>query len=92
MEIPGATVKAMAEKMSANNPAGTDALGAPKATGKKEKISGFDAEELLTVATDKFIKRFIIVEKLANDEKIDIKTAGIEKLNLLWDIAKQEKE
>ncbi len=51
-----------------------------------------DSEETLTEATDKFIKRFIIVEELALSEGIDIKTAGLEKLNLLWDIAKLRKE
>lgn len=52
----------------------------------------FDPEEALTEATDKFIKRFIIVEELAEKEGIDIKAAGLERLNLLWDIAKSRKE
>jgi len=56
------------------------------------RFAGHDAEEALTNATDKFLKRFITVEQLAKDEGIDLKTAGIEKLNLLWDIAKQNKE
>jgi len=55
------------------------------------RFTGHDAEEALTLATEKFIKRFAIVERLAESEKIDLQTAGIEKLNLLWDIAKQEK-
>lgn len=55
------------------------------------RFAGHDAEEALALATEKFIKRFTIVEKIAINEKINIKTAGIEKLNLLWDIAKQNK-
>lgn len=55
------------------------------------RFAGLDAEEILTAATDKFIKRFAIVEDTAAIEKVDIKTATIEKLNLLWDIAKLEK-
>jgi len=55
------------------------------------RFIGQDAEEALSLATEKFIKRFAIVERLAESEKIDLQTAGIEKLNLLWDIAKQEK-
>lgn len=51
-----------------------------------------DPEEALTEAADKFIKRFIIVEELALKEGIDINTAGLENLNLLWDVAKSRKE
>lgn len=51
-----------------------------------------DAEESLSAASDKFIKRFIIVEELAESEGIDMKTVGLDKLNLLWDIAKLRKE
>ena len=51
-----------------------------------------DPEETLTEAVDKFINRFIIVEELAEKEGIDIRTAGLEKLNLLWDVAKLRKE
>ncbi len=55
------------------------------------RFIGHDPEEALTSATDKFVERFTIVEQLAEDEKIDLQTAGIEKLNLLWDIAKHNK-
>ena len=55
------------------------------------RFAGLDAEEVLTAATDKFIKRFEVVEETATREKVDMKTATIEKLNLLWDIAKLEK-
>jgi tetrapyrrole methylase family protein/MazG family protein len=51
-----------------------------------------DPEETLALSSDKFIKRFVIVEELAANEGIDLKTAGLEKLNLLWDIAKLRKE
>jgi tetrapyrrole methylase family protein / MazG family protein len=56
------------------------------------RFAGHDAEEVLTAATDKFMKRFETVERIAAKESIDMKTAGLEKLNFLWDIAKQEKE
>ena len=47
-----------------------------------------DSEEALTGATDKFLSRFAIVEKLAEQEGTDINTAGLEKLDELWDKAK----
>ena len=47
-----------------------------------------DAEEALTSATDKFLKRFQIVEKLANEKGIDMKEASLEVLDSLWDSAK----
>ena len=47
-----------------------------------------DSEESLTAATDKFIKRFSIVEQLANDRGIDMKNASLESLDALWDEAK----
>lgn len=56
------------------------------------RFAGHDAEEALTFATEKFINRFAIVEKLAEAEHLNLKTASLEKLNILWDIAKQEKE
>jgi len=56
------------------------------------RFMSIDAEETLTEATDKFVKRFEIVERIANEENIDLKTSSLEKLNFLWDIAKLEKE
>lgn len=56
------------------------------------RFLNLDPEETLTQAADKFVKRFIIVEELALEEGIDINTAGLDKLNLLWDIAKSRKE
>ncbi|MEI6579595.1 MAG: nucleoside triphosphate pyrophosphohydrolase [Eubacteriales bacterium] len=56
------------------------------------RFVGFDAEEALTLATNKFIRRFTKVEQLAEEEKLDLQSASLEKLNFLWDIAKQEKE
>lgn len=48
-----------------------------------------DSEEALTGATDKFIKRFEIVEELAQKEGISIKNSSLEELDSLWDKAKE---
>lgn len=48
-----------------------------------------DAEEALTIASDKFLKRFSIVEKLAQERNIDMKSTPIEELDKLWDEAKK---
>lgn len=50
-----------------------------------------DSEEALTGATDKFLNRFIEVERLAGEKGVDMKTADIEELDLLWDEAKKIK-
>lgn len=47
-----------------------------------------DSEEALTGATDKFLNRFIIVEKLASERGIDMKNSSIQELDKLWDEAK----
>ncbi len=47
-----------------------------------------DSEEALTGATDKFMNRFIEVEKLAEEQGIDMKNSSIEELDILWDKAK----
>ena len=47
-----------------------------------------DSEESLTLATDKFLNRFSIVEKLAKQENIDMSQASLEELDLLWEKAK----
>lgn len=47
-----------------------------------------DAEEAMTAATDKFIKRYKKVETLANEQGIEMQTASLDELNRLWDQAK----
>lgn len=47
-----------------------------------------DSEEALTSATDKFVSRYLIVERLAEENNIDMKTATIEQLDVLWNKAK----
>lgn len=47
-----------------------------------------DSEEALTLATDKFLNRFKIVEQLAKAENLDMSTASLEQLDSLWDKAK----
>lgn len=52
------------------------------------RFIGADSEAALTASTDKFIKRYLLVEKLAADEGLDMKTASIEELDKLWNKAK----
>lgn len=47
-----------------------------------------DAEEALTKSSDKFMRRFSIVERLANERAIDMNTASLAVLDKLWDEAK----
>ena len=49
---------------------------------------GIDAEQALTNATEKFIKRFAVTEKLVNQENKDMKSMSIEELDIYWDKAK----
>lgn len=48
-----------------------------------------DPEEALTAANDKFLARFILVERLAAERGIDMKSSSIEELDRLWDEAKK---
>lgn len=52
------------------------------------RFIGADSEEALTGATDKFIGRYLVVEKLAEERGIDMKTSSIDVLDSLWDEAK----
>lgn len=52
------------------------------------RFIGADSEEALTAATDKFIGRYLIVEKLAEERGIDMKNSSIDVLDSLWDEAK----
>ena len=52
------------------------------------RFADVDAEEALTAATDKFLRRFSQVEQMAKDRGMDMKTAGIEALDKLWNEAK----
>ncbi|MCM1365392.1 MAG: nucleoside triphosphate pyrophosphohydrolase [Faecalibacterium sp.] len=47
-----------------------------------------DAEEALTASNDKFISRYLIVEKLAKERNINMKETSIEELDKLWNEAK----
>ncbi len=47
-----------------------------------------DAEESLSASTDKFLSRYLIVEKLAEQRSVNMKEAPIEVLDQLWDEAK----
>lgn len=52
------------------------------------RLIDVDAEEALTFSCNKFVDRFEEVEKLATREHVDMKTASLEKLNMLWQMAK----
>ena len=54
------------------------------------RFTGHDAEEALTESTDKFVKRYAVVEELALTEGINLKKADLSQLNRLWDIAKRQ--
>lgn len=47
-----------------------------------------DAEQALTGATDKFIRRFTVVEQLAAERGVDMASASLEELDRLWEEAK----
>ena len=49
-----------------------------------------DAEEALTAASDKFLSRFTVVEKLAAERGIDMRAENLEVLDGLWDEAKSK--
>lgn len=48
-----------------------------------------DAEQALTRASDKFIRRFSIVEELAAARGMDLNSAAIEQMDELWEEAKK---
>lgn len=53
------------------------------------RFTGVEAEESLTASSDKFSSRFKITEELAKQRNIDMKSASIEELDVLWDEAKK---
>ena len=54
------------------------------------RFCGCDSETALEKATQKFMKRFTVTEKLAAEKGIDMKEASIEVLDELWDEAKKQ--
>lgn len=56
------------------------------------RFAGIDPEEALTAAADKFLKRFLTVERLAGERQINMETAGLAALDELWDEAKHLNE
>ena len=50
-----------------------------------------DSEEALTASTDKFMSRFSLVEQMASEQGIEMKSSSIEELDRLWDKAKKIK-
>lgn len=53
------------------------------------RFVGVDAEEALTFSADKFLNRFAVVERLAEQRGIDMKSSSLEELDKLWDEAKE---
>lgn len=50
-----------------------------------------DSEEALTKSTDKFISRFALVEQMAAEKGIDMKSSSLQVLDELWNNAKKIK-
>lgn len=48
-----------------------------------------DSEQALTKSNEKFISRYVLVEKLAEEKGIDMKETPIDELDKLWDEAKK---
>ena len=55
------------------------------------RFVGADSEEALTASTDKFLSRFALVEQMAKEQGIDMKSSSIQQLDELWDKAKKIK-
>lgn len=53
------------------------------------RFLGIDSEEALTKASNKFLRRYLIVEKLAAERGINMKETPIEELDKLWNEAKK---
>ena len=51
-----------------------------------------DAEEALTAANDKFLRRYGIVEALAKEKGIEMRAAPLDELDRLWDMAKAKEK
>ena len=49
------------------------------------RFAHVDAEEALTRSTDKFSRRFRALEELADERGLDLKTAPMEEIDLLWE-------
>ena len=52
------------------------------------RLLGIEPETALQKATDKFISRFAVVESLAAEQNVDMRSCGIAKLDELWNQAK----
>ena len=52
------------------------------------RFVGCDAEEALTAATDKFMRRFACVEEKARERGLKLEELSLSELDALWDEAK----
>lgn len=53
------------------------------------RFAKLDSEEVLRGATDKFVRRFKLVEKFAHEEGVNLSDCSIEQLDLFWNKAKK---
>lgn len=53
------------------------------------RFLGVDSEEALTKSNNKFIERYLVVERLAKEREIDMQMSSIDELDKLWDEAKK---
>ncbi|MGL5615863.1 MAG: nucleoside triphosphate pyrophosphohydrolase [Sarcina sp.] len=56
------------------------------------RLFGFDLEELLEKSTEKFIRRFVAIEKKALSLGLDLKNMTIDEMNELWILVKVEQK
>lgn len=56
------------------------------------RLFGFDLEELLEKSTEKFIGRFVAIEKKALNSGLNLKNMTIDEMNNLWVLAKVEQK
>jgi len=54
------------------------------------RLAGIDAEEALTLATDKFIRRFTFIEEAAHKNGKKLDTMTINEMDVLWNMSKNE--
>ena len=56
------------------------------------RLAGIEPEIALQKATDKFIDRFAHVEQIADAQNVDMRACDIDKLNEIWDKAKNRQD
>ncbi|MBQ7688096.1 MAG: nucleoside triphosphate pyrophosphohydrolase [Clostridia bacterium] len=95
-DVSGALDKVQEETAEVRAALDTDPAQAPEEIGDLLfsvvnvcRFAGVDAEETLTAATDKFAARFKKTEALAAARGMDMKSAGLDALDALWEEVKK---